>query len=304
MHITARMASPLFEGHLPTVHLPFKKRLNISLIEIKTRKMAAHTTDHSSSVLQTHSWRTAANSAPYLLPHIKPNMTILDIGCGPGSISVDFARLVPQGHVTGIEYVSDPLEEGRRLAASKGIANIDFRVGDIHSLDFPDNSFDMVHVHQVLQHIADPVQALREMRRVAKTDGGIVAARESAQYVWYPENAGIQSWWDLTDEVSKKKGCNACSGRFIHVWAREAGFDREKIQKSTGSWCFSSPMERAYWGGSMEGRAKSSGLAKKAVEEGLVTQEELDKMAQGWRSFIEDEDGWFAVLHAEILCWK
>ena len=266
--------------------------------------MAAYTTDHSSSVLQTHNWRTVANSAPHLLPHIKPNMAILDIGCGPGSISVDLARRVPQGHVTGIEYISDPLDQAQSLAASEGVTNVDFRVGDIHSLDFPDNSFDIVHVHQVLQHIADPVKSLREMRRVAKTDGGIVAARESAQYTWYPENAGIKSWWNLTDKMSMAKGCSACSGRYIHVWAREAGFDREKIRKSAGSWCFSSPAERAYWGGSMEGRAKSSGLSKTAVEEGLATQEELNQMAQGWRTFTEDEDGWFAVLHAEILCWK
>lgn len=54
----------------------------------------------------------------------------------------------------------------------------------------------------------------------------------------------------------------------------------------------------------MEGRVKSSGLSKTAVGEGLATQEELNGMAQGWRTFVEDEDGWFAVLHAEILCWK
>lgn len=266
--------------------------------------MSAHTTDHSSSVLGTHNKRTATNSAPHLLPHLKPNMTILDIGCGPGSISVDLARRVPQGHVTGIEYVSAPLEEAQRLAAREGVTNIDFRVSDIHSLDFPDNSFDVVHVHQVLQHVADPVLALREMRRVAKADGGIVAARESARYVWYPENAGIEAWWELTDKMSRAKGCNACSGRFIHVWAKEAGFDQGRIQKSAGAWCFSNPEERAYWGESMEARAKSSGLSKMAVDRGLASQEELDGMAQGWRRFVEDDDGWFSVLHAEIICWK
>ena len=266
--------------------------------------MSAHTTDHSSSVLQTHNWRTIMNSVPFIRPHIKPDMTILDIGCGPGSISVDFARHVPQGHVTGIEYTPEPLEQARHLAASEGITNITFQIGDIHALDFPDNSFDIVHVHQVLQHIADPVQALREMRRVAKPNGGIVAARESAQYVWYPENAGIQSWWDLTEKLSLAKGCNACPGRYIHVWAREAGFDPGRIQKGAGTWCYSSPEERIYWGGSMEERAKSSGLAKMALEGGLATREELDGMAQGWKAFVQDEDGWFSVLHGEIICWK
>lgn len=65
-----------------------------------TTKSTVYTTDHSSSVLRTHGWRTAANSAGYLIPHLRPEMTILDVGCGPGSITTDLALLVPQGHAT------------------------------------------------------------------------------------------------------------------------------------------------------------------------------------------------------------
>ena len=137
---------------------------------------SVYTTDHSASVLRTHSWRTGANSAGYLLPHLRSDMKILDIGCGPGSITIDLARLVPRGHVTGVEYVPDPLEEARALAAAKGVTNITFEIGDIHSLRFEDDTFDVVHAHQVLQHIADPVKALQEMRRVTKV-GGLVACR-------------------------------------------------------------------------------------------------------------------------------
>lgn len=178
--------------------------------------MAGYTTDHSNSVLQTHNWRTASNSAGYLIPHIRPTSKILDVGCGPGSISVDFARLAPQGHVTGVEYVPEPLDQARSLARSRGVTNAEFLVGDIQSLDFPDNAFDIVHVHQVLQHIADPVQALREMRRVAKP-GGVVAARESASVLWYPENEGIARWDELDQRMRRAKGGNPHPGRFIHV---------------------------------------------------------------------------------------
>ncbi|XHF98854.1 hypothetical protein AWENTII_002388 [Aspergillus wentii] len=214
--------------------------------------MPVYTTDHSTTVLQTHSWRTATNSAPHLLPYLKPDMKILDIGCGPGTITVDLARHIPTGHITGIEYTDDPLPEARSLAASQGITNIDFAVGDIHALEFEDDSFDVVHVHQVLQHIADPVHALREMRRVVKP-GGIVAARESADMTWYPENEGIAGWKELTMRVAKAKGGNPHPGRMIHVWAKQAGFEDGKVKRSAGSWCFSTAEERAYWGGSMEG---------------------------------------------------
>lgn len=67
-----------------------------------------YSTDHSTSVLQTHSWRTLSNSALYLLPYIQPDLQILDVGCGPGSMTIDFAKHVPRGHVTGVEYVPDP----------------------------------------------------------------------------------------------------------------------------------------------------------------------------------------------------
>ncbi|OJJ50675.1 hypothetical protein ASPZODRAFT_148131 [Penicilliopsis zonata CBS 506.65] len=265
--------------------------------------MAVYTTDHSEGVLKTHLWRTAENSAAYLLPHIRPAMNILDVGCGPGSITADLAQRVPQGYVTAIDYVSDPLDGARSLAASRGVHNVTFQVGDIHSLEFPDNTFDVVHVHQVLQHIADPVQALREMRRVVKP-GGIVAARESAALSWFPDNEGISAWEELSDRMGRARGGNPHPGRYIHSWAEKAGFARDQITRSADSWCFSSDEQRAYWGGSMGQRATSSGYSQVAVGEGFATQETLDLIAQGWKQYREDGQGWFGILHGEILCRK
>ena len=154
--------------------------------------------------------------------------------------------------------------------------------------------------HQVLQHMADPVRALREMRRVAKP-GGIVACRESASMTWYPPSEGIDAWWALSNRVSHARGCNPHSGSYIHAWTEKAGFEKTEIAKSAGTWCFSSPEERAYWGGSM---AESSGFVNVAVEEGFATREEIEKTVEGWKRFVEDESGWYAVLHGEIVCTK
>ncbi|KAL4787113.1 S-adenosyl-L-methionine-dependent methyltransferase [Aspergillus varians] len=265
--------------------------------------MTTYATNHAPSVLKTHSWRTAQNSAPHLLPHLTPSMKILDIGCGPGSITVSLAELIPSGHITGLEYVPDPLDTARALASSRGVTNIDFRVGDIHALEFADNTFDVVHVHQVLQHVRDPVKALREMRRVVKA-GGIVAVRESDSFSWFPENEGVEAWVELTRVVGRAKGGCPHPGRFIHVWAVEAGFERERVQRSTGSWCFSEPAEREYWGGSITGRMEGSGFREVAVEGGFASREELEGIARGWREWVGEQDGWFGVLHGQILCWK
>lgn len=262
-----------------------------------------YTTDHSSSVLTTHSWRNLTNSAPHLVPHLKPHFQILDAGCGPGSITIDLAKHVPQGHVTGVEYVPDPLDGARKLASEAGVSNITFQVGDIHALPFENDTFDIVHVHQVLQHISDPIKALSELKRVTK-EGGLVAARESAELIWYPPNEGISLWRSITEKMQRAKGGNPLPGRMIHVWAEKAGFEREKIAKSASSWCFASDAEREYWGGSMEERARVSGFARDAVQEGFASADELEVIASGWRDFVEDGEGWFGLLHGEVLCWK
>ncbi|KAL3457091.1 UbiE/COQ5 methyltransferase [Aspergillus heterothallicus] len=264
--------------------------------------MTTYTTNHAPSVLATHSWRTAQNSAAYLLPHLTPSMKILDIGCGPGSITIDLATHIPDGHITGLEYVDDPLPAARSLAAARGIPNITFTTGDIHALPFPDNTFDVVHVHQVLQHIADPIQGLREMRRVAK-HGGLVAARESDRFSWSPPNSGIEAWLDVTSRVARARGGNPHPGRMLHLWAREAGFDLEDVRRSAGAWCFSTRGEREYWGGGMARRMEDSGFVEAAAAQG-VSREELGGIARGWREWVAEEEGWFGVLHGEILCWK
>src|SRR5437762_7380150 len=148
---------------------------------------AVYTHGHHESVLRSHRWRTAENSAAYLLPHLTPGMSLLDVGCGPGTITVDLATRVAPGRVTAVEISSEVLELARAEAGSRGQGNIDFGVADIHALDFADGTFDVVHAHQVLQHVGDPDRALRELRRVCRP-GGIVAARDSvyAALPWFP----------------------------------------------------------------------------------------------------------------------
>src|SRR5690606_15046673 len=134
-----------------------------------------------------------ANSAEYLRPHLTPAARLLDVGAGPGTITMDFAQHVD--HVTATEIGEAELALSQGLAAARQVSNIDFSVQDVHALSFADDSFDIVHTHQVLQHVADPVQALREMRRVAKP-GGLVAARDAdyAGFIWFPLAPELDEW--------------------------------------------------------------------------------------------------------------
>ncbi|RCG21270.1 methyltransferase domain-containing protein [Streptomyces diacarni] len=262
---------------------------------------AVYTHGHHESVLRSHRWRTADNSAAYLLGALRPDHRVLDVGCGPGTITADLATLVPQGTVTGLDAAEGVLAQARETAAERGVSNTEFTTGDVHALHFPDDSFEVVHAHQTLQHVGDPVTALREMRRVC-APGGVVAARD-ADYggmFWYPQVPGMDEWLDLYRRVARANGGEPDAGRRLHAWARQAGF--ADVEITTGTWCFASPAERAWWSGLWADRTVDSRYATVAVESGLATRQELRRVAEAWRAWGAEEDGWFTVVHGEILC--
>ncbi|MBT3154168.1 methyltransferase domain-containing protein [Streptomyces sp. CHD11] len=269
----------------------------------QARETAVYTHGHHESVLRSHTWRTAENSAAYLLGALEPGTRILDVGCGPGTITADLAALVPDGHVTGLDREPRILEQARAVARERGLTNMDFAAGDVHALDFPDDSFGVVHAHQVLQHVGDPVRALREMRRVT-APGGLVAVRDSdyAAMTWYPPSPGMDDWLDLYRRVARANGGEPDAGRRLKSWALAAGFT--DITAGSDTWTFSTAEERSWWSGLWADRTVASAYAERAVEGGHATAEQLRKTAAAWRAWGEREDGWFGVLHAQLLCRK
>ncbi|GIH28235.1 hypothetical protein Aph01nite_65450 [Acrocarpospora phusangensis] len=261
--------------------------------------MNAYTHGHHESVLRSHRWRTAENSAAHLLPHLRPEMSLLDIGCGPGTITVDLAARV--GRVTATEIGEEELALARAEAAAQGQENIDFTVADVHDLHFPDGSFDVVHAHQVLQHVADPVRALREMRRVCRP-GGLVTARDSdfAGFAWFPEVPELDEWMALYQKLARANGGEPNAGRLMLSWAHQAGF--QQVTATSSTWCFATPEERSWWGGLWADRMRVSAIARQALSSGAATPADLDRIAAGWHTWAASPDGWFSVLHAEILC--
>lgn len=255
---------------------------------------------HHESVLRSHRWRTAANSAAYLLPHLAPGMRVLDVGCGPGSITIDLAALVAPGEAMGIDAVEAPLGEARAAADEAGVANVTFEVADGTALPFDDGAFDVVHAHQVLQHVPDPVRMLREMRRVTRP-GGVVAARDSdyAAFTWHPGVPALDEWLELYQRVARASGGEPDAGRRLLAWAHAAGF--ADVIASASAWCFATGEDRAWWGGLWADRALHSSYASQSLALGLSDQATLERISAGWRAWSTDPDGWFAILHGEIL---
>lgn len=256
-----------------------------------------YTHGHHESVLDSHRWRTAANSAAYLLPYLHTGMSVLDVGCGPGTLTADLASTVAPGQVTATEITTELLELGRSEAARRGQSNITFAVADVHRLEFPDDSFDVVHAHQVLQHVVDPVPALREMRRVCRP-GGLVAVRDSdySAFFWYPLISELDQWLDLYRAVARRNGGEPEAGRRLLSWARSAGFT--DITPTASIWCFATEQDRQWWGGMWQRRVLESDLARHSG----LSDAQLRRLADGWRQWSESPDGWLAIPHGEIVC--
>jgi SAM-dependent methyltransferase len=258
-----------------------------------------YTHGHAESVLRSHRWRTVENSAAYLLPHLRPGIDLLDVGCGPGTITVDLAQRVAPGRVVGIDAAADAIDAARAAADEAG-APVDLRTGDVYALDHADASFDVVHAHQVLQHLRDPVAALREMRRVCRS-GGVVAARDSVYraFTWYPASPALERWQELYCQVAEANGGEPDAGSHLRAWCFEAGFSN--VEASATAWCFAADEDRAWWGDLWADRITQTALADRAVELGFATRTDLDELSSAWREWAAAPDGWFAVLHGEVL---
>jgi SAM-dependent methyltransferase len=264
-----------------------------------TRPDDVYTHGHHESVLRSHRWRTVENSAGYLLDAFAPGARVLDVGCGPGTITVDIAQRVAPGRVLGVDRADEVLGAARAAADAAGVHNAEFAMGDVYALDVPDASFDVVHAHQVLQHLTDPVAALREMRRVC-APGGVVAARDSdyATFTWWPEDARLTRWLELYHEVARANGAEPDAGRRLLAWAHAAGFT--EVATTASVWCFADADDRAWWGGMWSDRVVASAFAEQAVERELATRAELEAISDAWRAWSESADGWFAIVHGEI----
>ncbi|WP_036555159.1 class I SAM-dependent methyltransferase [Nocardioides insulae] len=258
-----------------------------------------YTHGHPASTLASHATRSAASSAAYLLPLLRRGMRLLDVGCGPGTITLDLAEAVAPGQVVGIEPVETPLSASRAAASERGDAITQFEVADVMDLPYDDDSFDVVHAHQVLQHLTDPVGALREMRRVCRP-GGWIAARDAdyAAMSWHPDVPELSEWRALYRAVARANGAEPDAARRLRSWALAAELPEPRVSGSL--WVYSDEATCRWWGESQADRYAGEVFAAQAAEQG-ASADDLARIAQGWRRWGSTPDATFLMPHGELL---
>ena len=259
-----------------------------------------YTHGHAEPVLRSHETRTVENSLAYGMALLRPGMDVLDLGCGPGTITTGIARLVAPGRVIAADLDPGVLERARGHALAQGITNIDFRVMDAYDLDLGADSVDFAHAHQVLQHVSDPVAVLTEMRRVTKP-GGTIAVRDAdySGFVWYPADAQLDRWLSLYIQAARSNGGEPDAGRRLLAWARRAGL--ADVVSTSSTWTYPAGEGARSWGTMWADRVLGSALTTQLLEQGLATLDELRTISQAWRFWSEDPDAWFIVPSGELL---
>ena len=258
-----------------------------------------YTHGHETSTLASHSARTAANSAAYLLNHLSPGMSILDVGCGPGTITLDLASIVAPGKVVGIENVEAPLHSARAEAALRGDKTTQFQLADALEIPFANSSFDVIHAHQVLQHLTDPVAALREMMRVCKP-GGWIAVRDAdyAAMSWYPELPELERWRSTYRAAARANGAEPDAGRRLRAWAIAAGIPAPRITASV--WSYADAEICNWWGNSQSNRCAGETFTMQAKDQGL-SSEEISGIVSAWKQWGTETEACFFLCHGELL---
>ena len=250
--------------------------------------------------------RRTVEVAAFFIPHLHPGMTLIDCGCGPGSITADLAKMVAPGQAVGIDLRENALTQGRTLAQQRGLANLEFQAASVYRLPFVDASFDAAFTCAVLQHLSAPVAALREIRRVLKP-GGVIGVVDGVSTVTfrYPTNPLLEAFDKLRGLEREYNTGRPSDTLQLRVLLREAGFARTQASGMLGT-------EAGPPAGCLEDthvvarnhliRLRGI-LGELAVAQAWVTREELEQMAEAIIAWGEAPDAFYARPGFTAIGW-
>ncbi|RFU81472.1 methyltransferase- family [Trichoderma arundinaceum] len=271
---------------------------------------------HSDYTIATHLRRTANSDAAFLLPHIKATDHILDVGCGPGTITTSLAKHASQGTTVGIDISADVLHKAKQLAAesnvpTQGSGSVVFKEGNIlDGLPYPDGTFDVVFSSQVLGHMPAPdmpIRALIEMRRVLKP-GGILATRDGLDQHFYPRSLDLDRLWGDNQLRASRKGPPEIdpTATMMPTLLRSAGFDIDggKFRVGAGTQVHSEEEARKRLLWRATGQLQEGDPFYQSWLDAGITESEIQETLTAIKKWAETEDAWLVILQCEMLAWK
>jgi ubiquinone/menaquinone biosynthesis C-methylase UbiE len=242
--------------------------------------------------------RTAERNAAFLLPHLRPGMSLLDAGCGPGSITVGLARAIAPGEAVGIDARNEVIDAARAHAETSDCTNVRFEVADVCALPFADATFDAAFAHALLQHLPFPLDALKELRRVLKPGGVIgVADADFDGAIQAPESDAVARGNSIMERMRR----NPHVGKHLRALLHEAGFERTVASANVGvqgddvSVRFTGEWNARYF--------EAEPLIAHVESRGWATREEMREISEAWRAWAADPGAFSAAFWCQAVGW-
>ena len=281
-----------------------------------TGQMNSYKQGYSGQTVATQQTRTAESEAAFLLPYIKKTDCILDVGCGPGTITIGFVKYASEGKTIGIDISANVLGRAKTAAdeasiPKEGPGSTSFEEGNIlEGLAYPDNTFDVVFCAQTFGYMPPPdmpLKALTEMRRLLKP-GGILATRDTIEQHFYPRSMELDRLWvgNFRRAVLKGDPEADLSPPVMPALFRRAGFDADgdRVRIGTGSTVFSGANTRQWLTNRAESQLQPGDPLHRSWLEAGITEDEIQETLLASRKWAETEDAWYAALQCEMLAWK
>jgi len=170
----------------------------------------------SDDALSMMSARTASERAQFVVRLLRPGHHVLDVGCGPGSITRGFVPYVGDGRVLGVDA-----EPGQFPAESI----VDMIGGSVYALPVAEESVDVVFAHALFEHLARPADALRELHRVLRPGGALaLSTSDWSRARLRPKTANVTAALRGHYLLRRRAGGDPFAGKHIADHVSAAGF--------------------------------------------------------------------------------
>lgn len=232
----------------------------------------------------------------FVKPYLQGGMSMLDCGCGPGTMTIDFARIISPGRIIGIDIDKRQLESAKKTAQDTQVSNAEFKQASILNLPFDDNAFDIVFAQALLMHLKKPFDAINEMKRVTKKAGLIIAKEPYCSGVMiYPNNDLLKSFWELRRRPFLDNGGNDDLGIELGTLFGRVGLKdikhnmwcRNYIAKDIGNYYIEEAGNYPY---------NEALLAK-----GEITKQLLKSHQEAWRIFSQTQGAFYGFIWGECV---
>jgi ubiquinone/menaquinone biosynthesis C-methylase UbiE len=253
-----------------------------------------------SSYAQDQQHRIASRGmgrAGFITPYLKPGMSLLDVGCGPGSITMELAKVVAPGRVLGVDIDEAAIEQARKAVVDKGVENISFELGDAAALRIPDNSFDAACAASTFQWLQRPVESAREILRVLRP-GGVFAARDRARDGDQFGNLTpvLDEALDVYDRISRYRGANHRFGSRLYSTFLQAGF----ADVATAGSYDEAGRSPVYFYSPFN----DPDQARIIVQQGWAEEQKLAEYTAAWKSWSQEPESFMLIARCEAVGWK